>query len=345
MEIAPMQSCQSTLRHKGVACVICIALFLAQAGALDFYLVNHLSIDYLAWLVADFINLVLLVTSTFRPTLKIPPKGGNGHHRTFSISWFTWLSISINASVKIVLIIHKNAMELEKDPSFFGPNTFKTAVALGSCIFLLLLITQHDAPRRSAEWKYIDDLTDTVVFDILDTVDILDVFFNCDDRDSLWDGLEEIILAQSVLNLVLPTVPLVTLCCTGFGKTRISKHLVYIHRLLVVLVVNVPNLVTRFVLWHGVSVGISPFVLKNIILICLALSEFYEQRKEELKDAKNKKNKSQIKCNHIGTQIDLSPEDSVDQQSNTSASADPENDSVSSDSEYTVSDGTHSTPL
>ncbi|XP_059165345.1 uncharacterized protein LOC131947953 [Physella acuta] len=283
-ESSPAPSrCYHFLR-KAVPSFVCVVLFLLQAIVLDYIVIKRVSVQYAGWLVSDFINLVLLMSITINPCLKICIHNKHRFKMVDNLSWLAWLTISLNVSIKVIFIVErKENMELMKN-SFYSSNTFKTAVALGSCIYPLLLYTQHDAPRCSPEWKYIDDLTDTVVFDILDTADILDVFFDMEDRSLLWDGLEEIILAQSVLNLVLPTVPLLTLCCTGFGKTRISKHLVYIHRLLVVLVVNVPNLVTRFVLWHGVNVGISPFVLKNIILICIFLSKCCDEADDDCND-------------------------------------------------------------
>ncbi|CAL1530448.1 unnamed protein product [Lymnaea stagnalis] len=266
------------------AAVMCISLFGVQAGVMDYYLVSHLSITYHWWLLADAFNLALLIASIIYSGNAIERQRNSqrGKDIPHSISWLSWLLMSISSSVKIVLVIKLNAMELEKDPSFFGPNTFKTAIALASCIFLFLLNTQHDSPFGSERREYISDLTGTVVFDILDTVDILEVCFTPDDRDSLWDGLEEFILAQASLNIILPTVPLLTLSRTQFGRDGLTRPMICLHRLLVVLVVNVPNLITRLILWHGVSVGISPFFLKNVIVIGMTLYEFYEHKRDKV---------------------------------------------------------------
>lgn len=273
--------------HHGPAAGMCIVLFVLQAGLMDYFLVFYLSPDYLYWLVADFIALVVLVISMVYSYVMLEKQRHTDHsqkrHSGFSISWLPWALINICVIIKIVLVVEKNALENEENkPSIFGANTFKTAVAIGSCIFIFLLTTQHDAPLGSRRRSYIYDLTGHVVFDILDTADILEVCFNKEDRGTLWSGLEEIILTLAALNLLLPTVPLITLSRTQFGRDSLSRPMIYLHRLLVVLAVNVPNLLTRLMLWQTNSVSISPFTLKNIILIGMTLYEFYEHKKEKL---------------------------------------------------------------
>ncbi|XP_055877855.1 uncharacterized protein LOC106063828 [Biomphalaria glabrata] len=314
---ATVQLCSKI--HHVPAAMMCVFLYILQASVLDYYLINFINILYICFLVADLFVLVALVVSIIYGHTKMDRQRSAELAQTrmmFSLSWVSWLLININASAKIIIIVKYNAWPEEKDPSFFGPNVFKTAIALSSCIFLFLLTTQHDAPLGSDRRTYISDLTGTVVFDILDTVDILEVFFTEEDRDLLWNGLEEVILTQATMNLILPTVPLITLSLTHFGLDKPKRPMMYLHRLLVVLVVNLPNLLTRMILWHGLSVGISPFTLKNIILIGIAMYEFYEHKKEKLEDSRlnsleiGDRNFQQkdVKRGHLGSLTDTSTE-------------------------------------
>lgn len=50
---------------------------------------------------------------------------------------------------------------------------------------------------------------------------------------------------------------------------------------LVTIIYNLPNLILRIVVWHGFSVGISVFVLKNIILIARTCYGFYLHKAEK----------------------------------------------------------------
>ena len=175
----------------------------------------------------------------------------------------------------------------EDDPSFFGPNTFQTTIALGSCIFFLLLTTQHDEAPGTETRRYIEELTGNVIFDLIDVADIIDVFFDEETRSEMWDGLEEVVFFVMTVNLLLPALPLFTLSYTKFGRSRLENHLVQWHGLLLVLFVNVPNLVVRLILWHAFSHGISPFILKNFMLICLTAYEFYEHKRESVKSTEH----------------------------------------------------------
>ncbi|GFR60322.1 cat eye syndrome critical region protein 6-like protein [Elysia marginata] len=259
-------------------------------ASMDYYLIHHLGISHLTWLAFDAINITLLIICIQQARSAIQASEGEKAPSNIiriasgSMGWVTWLFMSIAVAAKSVVIFHYFSDDLDESSTFFGPNTLKTTIALGSCTFLLLLITQHNAPAGSDGRRYIEELTGTVVFDILDTVDILEVLFDSDERDALWSGLEGFILAVAVLNLILPTVPLFTLAKSKFGQRKLSIKLIHGHRILLVLAVNMPNLLVRLLLWHGMSSGISPFTLKNILAISLTFYDIYEHNKEELED-------------------------------------------------------------
>lgn len=120
-----------------------------------------------------------------------------------------------------------------------------------------------------------------MIFDLLDTADILDILFDEGEREMISQSLESFVLCVTTLNLLLPAVPLLTLSKTEYGHRRLRRRMVYFHRVMMILLVNVPNLLVRMILWHGFSVGISPFTLKNILLIALTLYEFYEHKLEK----------------------------------------------------------------
>lgn len=267
--------------HTVPAQVSCVLLFIVQAASLDFFLYYELSKLHLIWIVPDTFNLSLLVACICMSSCTLG-QCPNQQSNSVSFAWVCWLLVNIMVAAKTIVIFNEVANKLEEeDESFFGPNVLKTTIALGSCIFVLLLTTQHDAQLGSERRLYIEELTGTVVFDILDTVDILDILFDETKTVDFWQGLTEFILGVATINLLIPTVPLLILSRTNFGHSKLEKHLVYVHRLLQVLAVNVPNLLVRFIIWHGFSAAISPFSLKNIILICMTFYEFYLHKKEK----------------------------------------------------------------
>ena len=288
--------------------LLCMSLALLQMGVLDYYLIHHLGRSHLTWLAFDAINITLLVISIHQARTAIfrdKKDPDTTRIASGSMGWVAWFFMSVSVAAKSVVIFHLFSDDLEESKtSFFGPNTLKTTIALGSCTFLLLLITQHDAPAGSDGRRYIEELTSTVVFDILDTVDILEILFDSDDRSKLWNGLEEFILAVAFMNLVIPTVPLFTLAKSKFGQKKLSVKLVHGHRILLVLVVNVPNLLIRLLLWHGLSTSISPFTLKNILAILVTFYDIHERNKEEIQQLEDKEKKFHIQNQPLKSEKD-----------------------------------------
>ncbi|XP_046544495.1 transmembrane protein 121B-like [Haliotis rubra] len=258
--------------------IMCILLLLAQGGILDYFLAKHQTPASWAWIAFDLVNVGIFIASFIisRQHLALQ-KAGDEQTKAVTIGWLAWLVYSVSLVARMAIAFNKFSFRLS-EKGFFGPNTLKTSLALASCVFVLLLTSHHDAPPASERKRYIEELTGTVVFDVLDTVDVLEVMFDKSSRDMFLPGLQEAVLAVAGLNLIIPTVPLITLSLTNFGHKKMPKRLVALHKLLVVLVVNVPNLIVRLVLWHGFSVGISPFILKNLILICIVLYEFYDHK-------------------------------------------------------------------
>ncbi|XP_067684251.1 transmembrane protein 121B-like [Haliotis asinina] len=259
--------------------IFCISLLLAQGSTLDYFMVKYQTEASWAWIAFDLVNVSIFIASFIISRRHLArQKAGDEQNKTFTMGWLAWLVYSVSLVARMAIACNKFSFRLSED-TFFGPNTLKTSLALASCVFILLLTSHHDAPPASERRRYIEELTGTVVFDVLDTVDVLDVMFDKSSRDLFLPGLQEAVLAVAGLNLIIPTVPLITLSLTNFGYKKMPKRLVALHKLLVVLVVNVPNLLVRLVLWHGFGVGISPFMLKNLILICIAMCDFYEHEK------------------------------------------------------------------
>ncbi|RUS74910.1 hypothetical protein EGW08_017326 [Elysia chlorotica] len=274
------------------AALMCIFCAVLQMAVLDYYLVHHLGHLHYYWLGIDAFNVILLFLSIYTAHRAIRKNiDTETKHRPIasgSMGWLAWLFMSASVAAKSVIILKYFAHELvESSQRFFGPNTLKTTIAMGSLIFPIFLISQHDAPFGSEARRVIDDLTETTPFDILDTADILQALL--ESNDSLVKGFPEMILTIAFLNLILPTVQLVTLANYNYGQRKISGRVVNAHRLLSVLAVNIPNLLTRLLLWHGFTTAVSPFTLKNILCIFLNLYDIYDQTRHHLIQIENKK--------------------------------------------------------
>ena len=296
-------------RLQGIpARIVCVILIMIQSATINYYLVVYIGNSNIAWAAFDVAVIlsfiVSFVISSKNLSLEVIARKQSGD---IGLGWFAWLVYATGLVARMVIILHRFAHILD-EKNFFGPSTLKTTLALASCVFLFLLVSLHDSEIGGRRRQYIEELTGTVIFDIFDTVDIIDVLFNKEARDLFTPGMQPAILVVSGGNIIIPTIPLVTLSMTDFGRREMSDRFVSAHKLAVTLIVNVPNLIIRLVLWHGFSVGISPFIMKNLILIGMVMYEFYEHKKDQVEELKTESspNESHLKnvCKEVEIQTD-----------------------------------------
>jgi hypothetical protein len=161
----------------------------------------------------------------------------------------------------VTVIFTTFSTELD-EVNFFGPNTLKTSLALSGVVFLTFLPTQHDVKTGTRKAKIVS-LTAAVVFDILDGIDILENLFDKTVRDTFPEDLDRVIIATCCVNFLLPAVPLFTLAKTKFALNPLPEKHELMYKFALAYLVNFPLFVIRMVTWHGLSQGISIFVLKN----------------------------------------------------------------------------------
>jgi hypothetical protein len=184
--------------------------------------------------------------------------------------------------VKVVAIFSTDAKDLH-ETNFFGQNTLKASIALAAVVFLTFLPTLNDVqhgPRKDLTVA----LTSTVTVDILDGVDNLEILFDVGLIDTFPQGLDYVIIIVSCINFMLPIVPLFILARYRFGLKAPSMKYLALLRFAIVYLVNFPLLVLRLYIWHGLSRGISVFLLKNMMAMGVVTFELFEkllyQRKE-----------------------------------------------------------------
>ncbi|XP_062586764.1 uncharacterized protein LOC134248375 [Saccostrea cucullata] len=148
---------------------------------------------------------------------------------------------------------------------------------------LLHISSLHDAKPGSDRRTYIEELSGTVMFEILDCVDNMVPLFIKEDREAFLTGLVE-----ACLNFVLPTVPLLTLLHSKFEHAKLPQSLIMIYKIILAYIVNLPLLVMRMILWHGLDHGVSIFSLKNVIVIAMISYDFYEHHETVMDNLEEK---------------------------------------------------------
>lgn len=259
--------------------VICMCVLVVQMAILDYYLVaNFNNRIWWLWIIPDSIVLVIFVMafiasfkflrSPLRCQGKVPIGG------ELPLGYIAWGTYSVFLATKVAIIFVHFAFEL-KENDFFGPNTLKINLALASVVFLLLVMSHHDAEEKSERHFYIDVMIGGVTMDVLDTVAFLEVLFIEESRVVLPFSIHYAIVAVAVLNLILPTIPLLILSRTQFGRGIMPRLLYTIHITVYMFVINVPLLVIRLLLWHVHSENISVFLMKNVLALGIAIKKIH----------------------------------------------------------------------
>ncbi len=180
------------------------------------------------------------------------------------MGWISWLIYSIFLAIRVTLLFLDVVQHLD-EADFFGPNTLKTTVAAAGIIFLLLVSTHHDAPHGSSRLAFIKGVAHGSTMDILDTTAILEILFVQDSHVFLTFEMHKTIIAIAFVNLILPTIPLLVLSHTRFGRDDMTTTLKVAQTLVYMFLVNVPLFIIRLILWHVRNQNISVFIVKNVL--------------------------------------------------------------------------------
>ena len=180
------------------------------------------------------------------------------------LGWIAWLIYSVFLAIRMAILFWDVVQHLdEKD--FFGPNTLKLTIASAAFVCLLLIATHHDAPYGSSRQSFISGVSKGATMDILDTVAILDILFIIESHIFLTFEMHRTIIFIAFVNLILPTVPLLVLSQTRFGKDDMTTGMKVAHTLIYMMFINVPLFIIRLILWHVRNQNISVFLIKNVL--------------------------------------------------------------------------------
>lgn len=267
--------------------ILCLILILLQGIILDYYLVKHKSIYWSSWFIADIAVVLIFVTAyiiSYRHLILAKDavvKNTPIQTGALPLGYLAWFVYSGLLATRVAIIFNDFAFQLnEKD--FFGPNMLKITISMAAFVFMLLLLCHHDAGMDSERKQFIVELTGTVVFDVLDSVDVLDIMFAKEAIDDFPIYMDTAVIVIACVNLILPTLPLMTLSRTHFGHKHAPSELIMLHKMLLVFFVNLPLLIIRLLLWHLLSKDISIFPVKNVIVIFMVIHDVYEKRRAEV---------------------------------------------------------------
>lgn len=218
-------------------------------------------------------------------------KAGNNNYLPWGpIAWFTYGSVTAS---KVIVAFHSNSymMEWERN-TIRGPSALQLAVGLAAVIYFLMLISNiHQSVDRKMK-NFIHEVGATVPIDILDTMDLMELLYEVEDRRVVHEGIIKLILTIVVVNLIVPTFPCaIVYRGRTFGST-IFKRLVFAQKIVQIIMVNLLFVCVRAVLCALYGKKFSAFIIKNILVIVILLSDIFSVYKES-REEKNVKKRSE----------------------------------------------------
>lgn len=200
------------------------------------------------------------------------------------LSCATWFIYSAAVAAKVIVIFKSGIPERLDEQAFYGPQFLKTGICLCGVVFILFVAAHHHPDENERDKMYINAMATGVTFDVLDTVDFLDIIFVNETHVLLTYTLENAILAIAIINLLRPTFSFLVLVMNHFGATKASRELSAANSLVYIFLVNVPFMAIRMYLWHNLSQGVSVFLIKNFVMIFIGIHELYQISIEKTKE-------------------------------------------------------------
>jgi hypothetical protein len=265
--------------------IIGLLLLTLQAGLLAYFLVDHQSTKWLAWIVSDVFIIIVwtmaMLGSTipmcglFRGWLVKNPKGND-----FTATYVAWLAYAVHFVPQVATIFKVFADELDRD-GFLNPNFLKLTLSITPMLFVCLVYSHHKSRESFARKTYVQILVSSVTLDLFDSVEILEYLF---DKEFISSSVEISIIVFACINFCLPVLALYELKHNEFRETgqvpAVSFKLLYVLSFL--CFVNIPFLVIRAYLWHAFKLDVSILFAKNILAIYFGFAEIHEYYSETM---------------------------------------------------------------
>ena len=290
------------IRERG-ARVLSVLLLVAQSALLDVFLINGRPRANYTWIVVDVITLIVWITLLAKPGVHTvvynalrnacaqccggaeSTDQGPQELRGMWVSWLVYSCISL--APRLGVIYYELAPDMTVD-TVFGANLLKVTLSLTAALFLCLIASHIGPEAYTYDKYYLERVQSGVVLDILDSGEVLDTFFTEEQRDGsgeefhLTSALAISLLVFAMINLALPTFALAEAekqrdkrYKFNFGRHLWTNAKVW-YIFLNTILVNVPFLVLRIVLWVEHDRQVSVLLVKNVIFIIMNILDLVE---------------------------------------------------------------------
>ncbi|GAB1598206.1 uncharacterized protein LOC115215557 isoform X1 [Argonauta hians] len=264
---------------------ICIVLMVLQMTCLDYVVVTYRE-NNLWWLIGILDVVVVSLFSIYffktyyyfirtkkinEKKLKIYPWG--------PLAWFIY---STETVLKILLIFNSDPQLTTKWEynTFRSQTTSQAAVGFTSLIFFFMIMSNvHKSTNRKIV-TFIHEVGATVPLDLLDTMDLMELLYQEEKMARFHVNIIRLIMAIVVINLTLPIIPCIIIHRGITHTSSVFRRLVLIQKVIQILLINLLFVGVRLILWGIFNEKFSIFIIKNVLIIGILLSDIFSMYKE-----------------------------------------------------------------
>lgn len=264
---------------------VVLLLVVAQGILLDVYILinDHTAIANYFWLIPDFLLVfafVAAMSSGYRSCQRerASREGSlGGCNRVshidmiqvqifgqYTMPIYVWIAYSCLLVAKVAIIFKSEIPNKIDRNDALSPQFLKVILSLTCIIFATLVEGQCLAQSNSLREKYIKYFSHGTAVEILDTVTFLSLLIQSESFLVLPLYLENAIIAFSCINLFFPTIALIVLSRSEYGHDTVCIISSVTYKMCHLWLTNFTYFIIRIYLWAGLSVSVSPFVIKNV---------------------------------------------------------------------------------
>ena len=257
--------------------IICVVLLIFQGVMVNAYLSKLYGPTWWSWIVAD-ITVIIIWTSC----LVIVWKGFSRRNKDYShdpneikYTYIAWLVYVALLCPRIVFLFHDLVKTLdEKD--VLGPNFLKMAVSCTPIIYFLLVYGSHTSRSHTAKHLSVQGIAAAGALDLFDSIDLLEFLFLPEEGIKFPRGYLHASLTFACVSFFMPVLSLYGLRYKALPGRLSSVSFKIIYEVLNLLIINLPNLIIRSVLWHKYDMDVSVLLMKNVMGIIAGSYEIFE---------------------------------------------------------------------
>jgi len=194
----------------------------------------------------------------------------NAKLRRLFYVWGLYIICALIPNIATVFVVVGDSLDKNK---LLGPNTLKMVLCITPLLLLLLLHTADDSDQTDEHRELVSKLSYQMAIDLFDAVEMIDIVLEENEHDfGIPNGFGVSMIVLACVSLAMSIWQLAENNLSG-GETNIRPGIAFWRNVVEILVVNLPFLVIRAVVFFEYGKDESIFIAKNGIAIILSVLE------------------------------------------------------------------------